>query len=270
MSKVIRISEETFIRLQEHAEPLVDTPATVIDRLLEFYERQQRKPENPRRMLAARLTGSDSFVMESRLSAPLASTYMAGDVFGDFDYPTITPSLFLAPASRDHVEATVQRTVPYAKAERFILPRQRIQLKRAIEDASTFHCYGMSESDRPVFESMRPGDHVLIMVARSIELNFLARIATKFESEELGRELWPVKSEEDRRKSDKGGSDREVLSLIYAIDEVQNVSVDSGKLNKVLGYGSRYRMKGAKQVDPKRLEPQLARFGSVEGLLRDL
>ena len=38
MSKVIRISNQIFTRLQEIAEPLTDTPATVIERLLDFYE----------------------------------------------------------------------------------------------------------------------------------------------------------------------------------------------------------------------------------------
>ncbi|WP_039895314.1 T4SS efffector SepA family protein [Lyngbya sp. PCC 8106] len=38
MSKVIRISNQIFTRLQEIAEPLTDTPASVIERLLDFYE----------------------------------------------------------------------------------------------------------------------------------------------------------------------------------------------------------------------------------------
>jgi hypothetical protein len=241
MSKVIRISEETFIRLQEHAEPLVDTPATVIERLLDFYERQRRRPENFRRGEVTR------YMTDAMLSEP----------FGDFEYPPIVPSLFLAPASQEHVEATVERSVPYAKAERLILPRQRIQLKRAVEDASTFHCYGMSEGNRAVFESMRPGDYVLITVARSGQYNVLARIVTKFESEQLGKELWPDQQEE-------------ALSLIYAIEDVQSVTIDRAKLNKALGYSPRYSLKGAMRVDPKRLEPQLVRFGSVEGMLWDL
>ncbi len=40
MSRVIRIHEATFNRLQKLATPLVDTPATVIDTLLDFYDSQ--------------------------------------------------------------------------------------------------------------------------------------------------------------------------------------------------------------------------------------
>ena len=41
MSKVIRIPESVFQRLQQLAVPLVDTPASVIARLLDFHDSQQ-------------------------------------------------------------------------------------------------------------------------------------------------------------------------------------------------------------------------------------
>jgi len=42
MSPVIRISDGTYERLQRHAVPFVDTPETVIGRLLEFYESHEQ------------------------------------------------------------------------------------------------------------------------------------------------------------------------------------------------------------------------------------
>jgi hypothetical protein len=261
MSKVIRISEETFIRLQELAEPLVDTPATVIERLLDFYERERRRPENVRRVLQRQIRHPDEHVMMS----PIHEMRMEriGAVVkeeGAMEYFGVVPNLFLVPVSREHVSASIGRAVPYAKAERFILPRQRIQLQRAIEGASTFQCYAMSESNRPVFESMRPGDYVLLTVAGSEQFNYLARAVTKFESEELGRELWPVDEDEDDQP----------LSLIYALEDVQQVAIDHAKLNRALGYSPRYSVTNAIRVDPKRLEPQLVEFGGIEGLLWDL
>ena len=38
MSPVIRISESIYERLQELATPFVDTPASIIERLLDHYE----------------------------------------------------------------------------------------------------------------------------------------------------------------------------------------------------------------------------------------
>ena len=43
MSKVIRISESIFRRLQQLAVSLVDTPGSVIERLLDFYDSQQNR-----------------------------------------------------------------------------------------------------------------------------------------------------------------------------------------------------------------------------------
>lgn len=43
MMPVIRISDSVFERLQTLATPLVDTPASVIEKLLDFYESQQGK-----------------------------------------------------------------------------------------------------------------------------------------------------------------------------------------------------------------------------------
>ena len=42
MSPVIRITDEVFERLQRVATPLVDTPASVIGRLLDFYDTHQK------------------------------------------------------------------------------------------------------------------------------------------------------------------------------------------------------------------------------------
>src|SRR5258705_5965451 len=40
MSPVVRIPEESYQRLQKLATPFVDSPASVIDRLLDFYEKK--------------------------------------------------------------------------------------------------------------------------------------------------------------------------------------------------------------------------------------
>lgn len=49
MMPVVRIPDELFERLQNHAKPFVDTPASVIEKLLDFYEAGQRRaPRAPR------------------------------------------------------------------------------------------------------------------------------------------------------------------------------------------------------------------------------
>ena len=51
MSTIIRISDSTFERLKALAEPLVDTPATVIDRVLDFYDKQNNRSVSTKRPL---------------------------------------------------------------------------------------------------------------------------------------------------------------------------------------------------------------------------
>ncbi|HUF10310.1 MAG TPA: hypothetical protein VMO47_13400 [Rhodothermales bacterium] len=242
MSKVIRISEETFNRLQEHAEPLVDTPAAVIERLLDFYERHNRRFDvdamRDRRFAAPSIVSESSF-----LASPPSM-------------PT-TPSLFLVTATEESAEKTVLGSVPLGKIEPALSPREAIKLDRALNGRSTFHCWGMTADNRRVFDEMRPGDFVLISVSETGAFSYLARVLTKFESMKLAHMLW----------SDEEGGMRE---LIYVIDDVQRVSVDKLKLAKVLGYSSGKGLPGVVRVDPVRLEPQVLRFGSVEGLLWDL
>ena len=242
MSKVIRISEETFNRLQEHAEPLVDTPAAVIERLLDFYERHNRRFDVAR-MRTDRGASVSSFVSESRAAAPMRM-------------PSI-PNLFLATANQEAAEKTVLGSVPISKAEPLLSPRDFLKLDDVLRGRSTFHCWGMTEDSRRIYDQMRPGDFVLISVAETGEFTYLARVLTKLESMKLGHMLW-------------SGTESESRELIYIVDDVQRVSVDRVKLAKALGFSSGTKLPADVRVDPVRLEPQVLRFGSVEGLLWDL
>ena len=69
MGKIIRISDEIFTRLQSHAEPLVDTPARVIERVLDFYEAHHGKegdgPQGSMRAAQAKLLTPIEFAEEA-------------------------------------------------------------------------------------------------------------------------------------------------------------------------------------------------------------
>lgn len=47
MMPVVRIPDELFERLQVHAKPFVDSPASVIERLLDFYETKKKGDRAP-------------------------------------------------------------------------------------------------------------------------------------------------------------------------------------------------------------------------------
>ncbi len=61
MMPVVRIPDELFERLQNHAKPFVDTPATVIERILDFYEAGRSAPTKPRRPSSSETPGTRRF-----------------------------------------------------------------------------------------------------------------------------------------------------------------------------------------------------------------
>ena len=65
MSTVIRISDAAFQRLQTLAEPLVDTPASIIDRVLEYYEQHNSPKPSPKPISKPAAASSSSFDPDS-------------------------------------------------------------------------------------------------------------------------------------------------------------------------------------------------------------
>ena len=89
MSKVIRISDGIFKRLQDHGTPLVDTPASVIERLLDYYE-------------ANRSTEQDTRVTQSEPPSGVNTLRPEG--------------FYLAPGNLENMEATVLQSYPTSQA----------------------------------------------------------------------------------------------------------------------------------------------------------
>lgn len=152
-SKTIQVSDQIFRRLQKLAEPLVDTPAGVIERLLN--EHDQRIPlPNPG-------TGSHQ-------------------------------QLFLAPATSENLKQSVIQSVTLQYAEQHLLPDQFRRLKSALHDRSRFACWAMTESNRTYWKAMNPGDVVLLTEKGTGRFGYRAEVATTLESDNFGRNLWSV------------------------------------------------------------------------------
>lgn len=158
MSKVIRISDKTFSRLQNLAEPLVDTPASVIDKLLDEYETglTQEKTNEPRK------------------------TYSS--FFGK--------NLFLVPADKSNIKLSIQKKVKTDNALKFLTPSEKEDLNSILKNDDSFNCWAMTESNRSTFESMNKGDFVLLSEKKTGKFNFIGSVKGKIESKSLGNNLW--------------------------------------------------------------------------------
>ena len=160
MSKVIRISEETFTRLQEISEPLVDTPASVIARLLDHY------------------SGTIPAKVEVNNMGSLNSINAQG--------------LFLAPASQENIHATILNTKPLEFAKNYLDPSEYEALKLALTGNNSFHCWAMTKNSRSRYDAMLIGDMVLFTSKGSGKFSYAATVVHKVENIRLGEALWSV------------------------------------------------------------------------------
>src|SRR6266571_6815334 len=94
MAPVVRISDDVFRRLQRLGEPLVDSPSTVIERVLDHYEAAHSIRGAP--------TSAGSFSPRALAAAIMERGPMAARC----------GNVFLVPTVRENVRATLDRAVP--------------------------------------------------------------------------------------------------------------------------------------------------------------
>ena len=158
MSKVIRISDETFSRLQNLAEPLVDTPASVIEKLLDEYESTLSKNKSGEKM--------ESY------------------------NPKSNHNLFLVPADKSNIKQSIKKKVNLNDASNYLSSTDENKLNSILGSQNSFNCWAMTESNRSTFDQMEKGDYVLLTVKGTGKFNYVGQIKGKLESESLGNKLW--------------------------------------------------------------------------------
>lgn len=158
MSKVVRISDEAFSRLQQLAEPLVDTPSSVIDKLLDKYE---------------------SSLTQNKSNEPM-NKHVSNS----------TESLFLVPADKSNIKLSIQKRVKVKDAIRFLSSKEKKKLETILVHDESFNCWAMTESNQSTFKSMKEGDRVLLSEKGTGKFNYTGIVKGKIESKSLGNNLW--------------------------------------------------------------------------------
>lgn len=229
MTPVIRISDEVFRKLQALSEPLVDTPNSVIERLLES-------------ATAAGPKGS------TQPGAPAPRARQVTAAGGD------SPGLFLAPASAENIAATISRGVRVSDIVGRLDAATAELLRRHVE-GERFHCWAMTVSSRGTFDNMSVGDLVLFTPKGTGRFTYRATVAGKLESQTLGDLLWSV-------------TPGKPWSLIYLLSDVRRVDIDKERLVAEFGYDRSFRVFGITRVQSERMRSALTRRGSLESVLR--
>lgn len=158
MSKVIRISDETFSKLQNLAEPLVDTPASVIEKLLDEYE--SALPKNK-----------------------------SGEKMESYN-PKSNHNLFLVPADKSNIKQSIKKKVSLKDASNYLSSTDVNKFNSILGTQNSFNCWAMTESNRSTFDQMEKGDYVLLTVKGTGKFNYVGKIKGKLESKSLGNKLW--------------------------------------------------------------------------------
>jgi predicted transcriptional regulator len=232
VAPVIRISDEVFRRLQKLSEPLVDTPSSVIERVLAHYE-TSRSTES-RLAVVARV--SEKVHAETPITT---------------EQP---PRLYLVPASRENLRVSVQRGIPLKTASEILSAEQLNVLARAVAPLQEFRCWAATEASKAVFESMKAGDIVLLTAKGTGKFDYRARIITKLVSESLAQKIWPV-------------APGLPWKFIYVLGDVQPISISKERLVSALGYDPSYWVPGHLRVNAQKLTSAIREHGSVEELL---
>jgi len=246
MSKVIRISEKTFRRLQKLAKPLVDTPSDVIGKLLDEHE--------------SRLMAEKSEEFDTVFSDPAIvnnSMEINSEIILDPEQNQTSPDLFLAPADQTNVDRTLRKPLEVAKIKSYVSAENLQLLEDMLDGKQHFNCLAMTENKRTTFNQMEPDDVVLISEKGTGKFNFYGEVAGKLISESLGKHILEF-------------TPNKPWKLIYILRNVRQVDIDKEQLVRSLGYSPNYVVPGAIRVQSSNLEYALKYYQGLQGLIQTL
>jgi hypothetical protein len=218
-------------------EPLVDTPSSVIERVLHHYEATHRL-RAPEHSVAA------NSVPSTRTPQPDPATRerQAG--------------VLLVPARPENLAATIRNSVPLDVAREVLSDEQFVALSAAIAPAKEFHCWATTEANKAVYSALSAGDEVLITEKGTGRFNYRGRVVTKVISEALAARLWPDVPELPWK-------------LIYVLERVQRINVRKDALVAAFGYDRNFWVPGHIRVSRAKLAAALEEHGTFEKLLTD-
>jgi hypothetical protein len=175
-------------------------------------------------------------------------------------------NIFLVPAPPENVKETLAKAVTFERAAKYLDHETLERLFGALGGQIPFHCWAATEGKNSKnFELMSRGDEFLFAVTGTGQFEWRAQLRTKFESEQLGRELWPHlgKTGNQRSRGDKP------WKLIYVVDNLTKIKMNKREVLKALGYTNpRDDLGSLRRVRDKKVINLIARFGSIDAFVR--
>lgn len=230
MAPVIRVPDHVFLRLQRLGAAFVDTPATVIERLLNHHD----------------LTTANSAAPATSRSQP--SVVREGGT-------VVPPNVFIVPASDENLQTSLTRPVTLTAIRDRLSQSDLERLQPLLRGQPDFRCWAMTRNSRSEFDAMAPDDVVLVSTNGTGRYTHTARVVGRFESATFGRALWPR-------------TQGLPWELVYVLRDVNPVSIPRERVNEAFGFQRGYSVRGATRVRPERVRAALEMYGTVDAMLR--
>lgn len=239
MTPIVMIPDEVFKRLQKYAQLFDVHPSNMIERLLDYYENTG---------------GTERIGIETDNSQPVI-TIDASYGYENNNYISHQPNLFLAPAIKENIRVTIEKSVPVASIKNLMSPLQLETLNKDLNGKTDFYCWATTSAKISVFRMMHAGDYVLISEKGTGQFNWVGKIITKFTSDKISNYIWPVTT-------------LTPWELIYVIDQPIRISVIKRELVRELGYSPNFVVMGIIRVQPSMVNRIISRYGSIDGFIQ--
>src|SRR5713226_9450094 len=153
------------------------------------------------------------------------------------------------PASRQHFEDTVQKPVPQDRLRPFLSPEEITALESAY-GRNPMPIWGLTPSGRragkDAWSQMHPGGYRVVHRGNRVYSGGI--VTYRVHNAALARELW----REDR----KGRT----WEYVYFLNDMFDLSIPYGSLNRVLGYKSNFVPQGILVLDPVKSQEMIDTF----------
>ncbi len=159
-------------------------------------------------------------------------------------------SVFLVPADRSNLEASIEGSVDYQLISNH-LPETAAQIRR-LSGLGGIHCWAMTNNRAKEFNFMQTGDDVLFSESGTGKFTHYGQVVFKAKSESLGKALWPYRPSGEWEN-------------IYFLRNIQRIDIDKEELVVKLGYEPTFKVPGVIHIK----EERLAEFERKFGLLID-
>jgi hypothetical protein len=163
-------------------------------------------------------------------------------------------SLYLAPASRENLECSIERAVPPARLARHHVPSSTLQDIQARAGMEGIRCWAMTRGSQSHFDKMQPGDIVLLSETGTKRFTHCALVTFKLVNKALGDDLWPVKGEKS-------------WELIYFLRNIQRISIPKSEVVMKFGFKPNFDVPGITPVKDHRIQAFEAKHGPLEDWL---